>query len=126
MFTMIVNNGSVPLPQAEKREPAPRAVLSRRAEYAKKCRRLRVEGEEISMILFPPLRVLFHLLQERCYDIRSRIDEYTLPNITKSYKKYSKVTIQEGHEKAGRTGYPKKVCSSAENSSIPCFRKVER
>jgi len=97
MFTMIVNNGSIPLPQAEKREPAPRAVPSRRAEYAKKCRRLRVEGEEISMILFLPLRVLlrvlFHLLQERCYDIRSRIDEYTLPNITKSYKKYSKIAI---------------------------------
>src|SRR5437016_10127612 len=93
MFTMIVNKGSVPLPQAEKREPAPRAVPSRRAEYAKKCRRLRVEGEEISMILFLPLRVLFHLLQERCYDIRSRIDEYTLQNITKSYKKYSKIAI---------------------------------
>src|SRR2546423_12311870 len=36
------------------------------------------------------------------------------------------VTIQEGHEKTGRTGYPKKGCSSAENSSIPCFSKVER
>lgn len=36
------------------------------------------------------------------------------------------VTIQDGHVKAGRTGCPASVWSSAENSSIPCLRKVER
>jgi hypothetical protein len=36
------------------------------------------------------------------------------------------VTIQMGHAKAGGTGFPAKVCSSAASSFIPCLRNVER
>ncbi len=36
------------------------------------------------------------------------------------------VSIQMGYAKAGRTGEPERVCSSAESTSMPCFRNVER
>jgi hypothetical protein len=36
------------------------------------------------------------------------------------------VSIQMGYAKAGRTGEPERVCSSAESTSMPGFRNVER